>query len=286
VIVQVAGGGAVDGMAPALRAATDVGRQHGVHGVEPVVLQETNNTVVWLAPEPVVAKVATRADARRDLCLEHAVATELLVAGGEIAPPLPGAGPAVHAESGCVVTLWQRVEGGARVQVAASDLAASLRRLHGALARTGVVLPSFRLALERARAALDDDAFMASLGTPDRSFLRRVYDDGLRVLDGYRTEGRRLHGEPHDGNRLVAAGDIRWIDFESCCVGPLEWDLAFQPVAVADHFPEADAGLLRLLRRLNSARVATWCWGQARFPEMRRHGEVHLALLRSSSGGG
>lgn len=241
--------------------------------------------VVWLAPEPVVAKVAMRADARDDLLLEHAVATELVLAGGEVGAPLPGAGPAVDAESGFLVTLWQRLDGSARVPVPDHDLAASLRRLHGSLARTGVVLPSFRLALDRARAALDDDVFMAALPAPERSFLRQVHDDGIGALDGQRTEERRLHGEPHDGNRMVAAGAIRWIDFESCCVGPVEWDLAFQPGGVAAHFPEVDAQLLQLLRRLNSARVATWCWGQARFPEMRRHGEAHLALLRSGSGG-
>ena len=46
---------------------------------------------------------------------------------------------------------------------------------------------------------------------------------------------------------------IRWIDFESCCIGPLEWDLAFQPDEVVRLFPETDLDLLALLRRLNSA---------------------------------
>jgi hypothetical protein len=32
---------------------------------------------------------------------------------------------------------------------------------------------------------------------------------------------------------------------------------------------------------LNSARVATWCAVQARFPEMRRHGAHHLNIVRS-----
>jgi hypothetical protein len=36
-----------------------------------------------------------------------------------------------------------------------------------------------------------------------------------------------------------------------------------------------------VLETLNSARVATWCWVQARFPEMRVHGEHHLAVVRA-----
>ena len=41
-------------------------------------------------------------------------------------------------------------------------------------------------------------------------------------------------------------------------------------------FPEADTRLLNLLRTLNSARVATWCWIRADVPEMRRLAR-HLA---------
>ena len=45
---------------------------------------------------------------------------------------------------------------------------------------------------------------------------------------------------------------------------------------------DVDVDLLALLQTLNSARVATWCWVQARFPEMRRHGKHHFALVRNA----
>ncbi|HSH58683.1 MAG TPA: hypothetical protein VK988_03380 [Acidimicrobiales bacterium] len=64
-------------MTSATRAAVEVGREYGVKATNPEVVQETNNTVVWLGPEPVIAKVATRTDAQDDLRLEHAVAVEL-----------------------------------------------------------------------------------------------------------------------------------------------------------------------------------------------------------------
>lgn len=236
--------------------------------------------MVWLRPSPVVAKVATRTDSKLDVGLEHAIGSELATLGADIAVPVPGLDPVEHLPTGFVVTLWERLE---RVAAKAADrsLSHSLAALHAALARTRTTLPSFRVELMRARLALDDDTFMAELAPADRSFLRSDYDAGLAELDGVDLDRQRLHGEPHDGNRVLTAQGVRWIDFESCCVGPLEWDLAFQSAEVTATFSDVDRDLLRQLRRLNSARVATWCWGTARFPEMRRHGEFHLHALRT-----
>lgn len=263
-------------------AAVEVGEAYGVDASAPALLQETNNTVVWLRPSPVVAKVATRADAKLDVVLEHAVGKELAALGAETVAPSPDAEPVEHAATGFVVTLWERLEGVA-AEVPDRLVSRSLAALHAALAKTRTKLPSFRSELLRARVALDDDAFMAALAPGDRSYLRSVYDAGLEQLEGLDLDRQRLHGEPHDGNRLLTAHGLRWLDFESCCVGPLEWDLAFQSAEVSAAFPDVDGDLLRRLSRLNSARVATWCWGQARFPDMRRHGEVHLDALRAEA---
>lgn len=260
-------------MRPAVVAAVQVGASYGVDASDPVLLQETNNTVVWLRPSPVVGKVATRADAKLALRLEHAVATELAALGADIAYPLQGAQPAEDRSSGFVVTLWERLD---RVDDTETDgtLSMSLAALHVALAATRTRLPSFRADLSRARHALDDDDFMAALAPHDRAFLVSAYDAGLADIDGLCLDRQRLHGEPHDGNRILTAHGLRWIDFESCCLGPLEWDLAYQPDEVVSAFPEVDHDLLRRLRRLNAARIATWCWGNAHFPEMRWHGQV------------
>ena len=263
-----------------ITAAVQVAEAFGVVSNDPLLLHETNNTVVWLRPEPVVAKVATRPDARDDIRSEHAIAVELAAVGGEIARPLPGTEPRVHEETGFVVTLWERLDGIDRAEVEPAALLQSLGRLHVALAETSRALPSFRSALVRARAALEDDQLMAAMQPGDRAFLRDAYDDGLAALAETTPQEHRLHGEPHDANRLVTAAGLRWIDFESCCRGPLEWDLAFLPREFDTQLGDADHDLLALLRRLNSARVATWCMAQARFPDMRHHGALHLALLR------
>ncbi len=271
-------------MSSAILAAVEVGQKWGVETSAPVVLQETNKTVIWLAPGPVIAKVATRTDAKTDVHLEHAVAKELTALEADTAVPLPGTEPVEHPGTGFVVTLWEQLQG-RDAEVPAYVLSDSLAALHAALAKTRTELPSFRSELLRARVALDNDVFMDALPYRDRVFLRSVYDEGLSELEGLDLDRQRLHGEPHSGNRLLTPQGLRWIDFESCCVGPLEWDLAFLSPEARRGFPDIDTNLLRRLGRLNSARVATWCWGRTRYPEMRRHGELHLGLLRAEADG-
>lgn len=267
----------------AVHAAVDVAASLGIQTHAPAVLQETNNTVVWLQPAEIIAKVATRPDAQEGLRIEHAVATQLADLRAEAARPFPGTGPVVHASTGFVVTLWQRADGMSQAPVDGRELSASLQRLHTALARTQTDLPPFHLGLSRARVALENDAFMGALPADERSFLRQVFDEALERLTGYAWAEHRLHGEPHGGNRLLTHDGVVWIDFESCCTGPREWDLAFLSDETLEFIPGFERPLLELLRMLNSARTATWCWAMARFPEMRWHGETHLAALHAAA---
>ena len=156
----------------------------------------------------------------------------------------------------------------------------SLGQVHEALLEIDVGIPSFRDGLQRAESALADDGLTAHLAVPDRDLLRTVFIDLLAELEEFSFVEQGLHGEPHIGNYLVTPSGLRWIDFEDACRGPLEWDLAFLPTDSVATFENVDSALLELLTTLNSARVATWCWIQARFPEMRAHGEHHLELVR------
>jgi len=187
-----------------------VARRLGFRATEPALIQETNNTVVWLGPDPVIAKV------------------------------------------------------------------------HAALLRCGVALPSFQAGLERARRALSDDRQMSALRETDRTLLRRAFAALTDALASRDFSERPLHGEPHDGNYLLTQPGLRWIDFEAACRGPVEWDLAVLSSDVCAAFPDVDLELLELLRILNSARVATWCWSRYQLPEMRWHERHHLSVVRRS----
>ena len=121
---------------------------------------------------------------------------------------------------------------------------------------------------------------MTALGNEYRALLRRAFDHISAELETFDYVERPLHGEPHLNNVLVTTSGVRWIDLEAVCVGPLEWDAAFLAKDAVRLFPEVDAVLLGMLRTLNSARVATWCWARADVGDMRTHGEYHLEQVR------
>jgi hypothetical protein len=123
---------------------------------------------------------------------------------------------------------------------------------------------------------------MAAMAAIDLEFLRSTFVDLRSQFDDRPLSQRSLHGEPHAGNRLRTSSGIRWIDFENACRGPVEWDLAFLPERAWTVFEDVDMALLGLMRALAQAQVATWCWVQARFPEMRGHGQRQLDALRES----
>ena len=124
---------------------------------------------------------------------------------------------------------------------------------------------------------------MAALPADGRSILRGAIDRCRAEIDAFDYAERTLHGEPHDGNLIATDNGRRWIDLEAVCLGPLEWDLAFLDEDAVSSFPNVDHELLALLRVLNSALVATWCWSRAEYPEMRRHAEFHLERVKQAA---
>jgi aminoglycoside phosphotransferase (APT) family kinase protein len=267
-----------DAMAAAIRA----GQQHGLRAANPVVVQETNNVVVWLRPHEVIAKVGAGLDRAEALRREYHVARALAELGAPVAQPLPATRPVVDVATGLTVTFWHRLEEDRMLTPDAKTLGSSLRELHGLLAKCTIELPDFREELWRARRALDDESAVAALPPADREFLWEVFDTLMPDLEARQFRRRPLHGEPHDGNRLLTPDGVRWIDFERTCLGPLEWDLAFLSNDARQSFEEIDANLMHLLSLLNSGRVATWCWIRAHFPQMRWHAEHHLGILRTA----
>jgi hypothetical protein len=267
----------------AVSAAVRVAAAVGYVTDDASVVQESNNVVVWLRPHPIMAKVGRWDDSDETLLREHAVATSLAAHDAPIAPPVSGIGPTRDQQTGFLVTLWWRLEHQNDREPGPTDVGRSLRQLHDDLGHYEGELPSFRVGLRRARTALDVDGLMAALPGDDRSMLRRAIDQLSTELDRRGYIERPLHGEPHTVNLLVTPDGLRWVDLESVCVGPLEWDLAFLPEDALGVFPDVDTELLGLLRVLNSARVATWCWVRADLEEMRRHGAFHLEQVRRAT---
>ncbi|HVF32396.1 MAG TPA: phosphotransferase, partial [Acidimicrobiales bacterium] len=74
-----------------------------------------------------------------------------------------------------------------------------------------------------------------------------------------------LHGEPHPGNVLRTRDGLLFVDLETCCRGPIEFDIAHAtvgaggpPMEVAGHYAGADPTLVRQCWVLMLAMVTAW----------------------------
>jgi thiamine kinase-like enzyme len=95
-----------------------------------------------------------------------------------------------------------------------------------------------------------------------------------------------LHGEPHPGNLLNTKKGLLFIDLETCCRGPVEFDIAHAPEEVSEHYPAVNRELLRECRVLMRAMVTAWRWDRDdQLPDGRYRGieglnQVRVALDR------
>lgn len=116
----------------AIQAALELAAAFGVQVKEPVPLRSTNNTVVWLRPAVIVAKVGVGHHGR--LADELQVAMELTVVGGPMVPPASEIPQIVHRRGGFDVSFWryypQPPEG---VAILSAQIGGALRRLHASL---------------------------------------------------------------------------------------------------------------------------------------------------------
>lgn len=271
----------IDRRRRAIDAAIRVADAHGVTCSSATVLQDSNNTVLHLAPAPLVAKVATGHRTLAAHECEVRIALHLASSGAPVVPLSNLLPPGPHVADGFSISFWQYYphDGGRAVDPRAAGTALCL--LHDALATYPHPLPPFTDKLIDVRRLLDDDALLPDLPDRDRQFLRSVYREVDEEIRRRSFANRLLHGEPHLGNCLSGKEGVRWIDFEAVCAGPLEADLAALPGEALTAFSHFDPHLLRLMRRMGSLCVATWCWTDpGRATVLREAAEHHLRLLR------
>jgi hypothetical protein len=264
-------------------AALGVAARLGMHAQQADIVQDWNNTIVRLAPAPIVAKVGTShfRDARLEsLERELTVAAHLAARGAPVVRPARDVPPGPHRWHGLTLTLWQYVEPVPGAALVAAELAAAIKIVHEALRDFEGELPSFMLELDDARRLLQPDRSPA-LDPADRRFLLGVVSEVRAVLAELMIACRPLHGSPHDANWLQSADGPLLLDFETACFGPIEWDLAALGADSLAFFPDADQRLMVTMRRMRSACVAAKSWvAPERAPELREAGHVHLKLLR------
>lgn len=268
----------------ALEAAVSVAADLGVVADQPAILADSNNTIVLLSPSPIIAKVGTshfRDAELESLTRELAVAAHLTQLGAPVVAPAREVDPGPHRWRTLTLTLWQYTPSTEEESSPEpAERAAVLGAVHEGLASYSGELPRYEIELADARRLLQPER-SPTLPASDRRFLLGVVDELQRTLPGRTTRRQPLHGSPHAGNWIHTAEGPLLLDFETACLGPLEWDLAALDDTTLALFDEIDLELVARLRRMRSVCVAAKCWiDPNRAPEVQAAAHVHLKVLR------
>ena len=261
----------------ATAAATSVATSLGLPVSDAIVLHNSNKLALRLTPGEVFARVAPVGQEVAEFEVE--LAQRLGAAGYPVCPLEPRAQPRVYTHDGFAVTLWKYFEP-VTPQLSAVEYAEALERLHAGMREVDVASPRFTDRIAEAQGIVADPRLSPQLADADREFLGGRLASLRQAIEERGAVEQLLHGEPHPGNVLSTKIGPLFIDFETCCRGPVEFDLAHVPEEVSAHYPNLDQGLLDECRELILAMVAAWRWELGdEFPNGLRWGAEFLRAL-------
>jgi Phosphotransferase enzyme family len=267
--------------ARATAAARSIASSLGLAAGEAVVLHNSNKLTLRLLPCDVLARVAPAA--QQVARFEIELAQRLAEAGCPVAALEPRAEPRAYERDGFVVTLWTYYEPAPSREVSPAGYAGALRRLHAGMRGLAIPAPHFTDRVEEAQRLVASREHTPGLAEADRELLGGALRRLRRAISGRGAAEQLLHGEPHPGNVLATANGPLLIDLETCCRGPVEFDLAHAPEEVSGHYPGVSQDLLRECRVLVLAMVTAWRWDRDdEFPNGRRLGTQWLGQIRSA----
>ena len=250
----------------------------GLAADDAVVLQNSNKLAVRLLPCDVFARVAPRA--QQVAQFEVDLAARLANTQSPVAALEPRAGRRAFERDGFIITLWTYYPP-VTPEVSPADYASALARLHAGMRRVDVATPHFTDRVAEAEQLVASRDQTPALIDADRALLAGLLQSLRRSITHRGAPEQLLHGEPHPGNVLSTTNGPLFIDLETCCRGPIEFDLAHVPEAVTPRYPHVDQALLGDCRALVLAMVAAWRWDAAdQFPDGRRWGEDFVSTLR------
>jgi len=235
----------------AVASATAIARRFGLDPSEAVVFGGHSNTMVHLAPLPLVVRVATGTGLVRSgpawLAREVEVARYLAAVGAPAVRPSTLLDPGPHMHDGIAVSFWELVA--IRPELISQEAAGqSLRRCHEALEGYEGELPALGVIDETLR-LLDYPRVAASLGNEDRLLLDRVaarWIGAREFLDGVRL--RPVHGDAHLQNLWCTEAGPIWGD----------WGRVRRPARVGFGLPRV--GLDRPWRRERGGGATASLW--------------------------
>jgi aminoglycoside phosphotransferase (APT) family kinase protein len=263
----------------AIAAATSVAASLGLPAEDAVVIQNSNKLALRLTPCDVLARVTHVGQDVAQLELERA--QELAEAGCPVGALAPDVDSVVYTRDSFDVTLWVYYEP-ATPHVPPVDYARALQRLHVGMRQVKMASPQFRDRIAEAEQVAADPDLSPELAATDRLFLGSRLRSLRQAIDDHGAVEQLLHGEPHPGNVLSTNNGPLFIDFETTCIGPVEFDLAHVPEEVCRQYSNINQDLLVDCRQLVLAMVAAWRWRLGdEFPESRRWGREFLQALHA-----
>jgi hypothetical protein len=265
----------------AIAAAMAIAASFDLTVDDAIILNDSNKLTLRLLPCDVLARVAPVT--RQDLPFEVELAQRLAASGCPVATLERRVAPRVYARDGFVVTLWTYYEPATPQEIAPADYARALARLHAGMRTLTIPTPHFTDRVEEAQQLVASRDHTPALADADREFLGDTLRSLRRVIGARGAAEQILHGEPHPGNVLATKDGPIFIDLETCCRGPVEFDLAHAPEAVSAHYPGINQDLLRACRMLVLAMITTWRWERGdRLPNGRQLGTEWLSQLRAA----
>jgi hypothetical protein len=270
----------------AMAAAKAIAASLDLRADDAIVLQDSNRLTLRLLPCDVIARVAPVAPAALQCAqFEVDLAQRLGQSGCPVAALECRVDPRVYKRAGFVVTLWTYYEPATPRAVEPADYASALERLHAGMRTLDFPTPHYTDRVEEAQQLVASRDQTPALVDADRELLGDTLRRLRRVISDRGAAEQLLHGEPHPGNVLTTKNGLLFIDLETCCRGPVEFDLAHAPEDVSECYPGVNQDLLRECRILMLAMITTWRWDRSdQLPNGRQLGAEGLSQLRAERG--
>jgi hypothetical protein len=264
----------------AVAAATSIASARGLRVDEANVLHVSNRLALRLLPSDVLARVALlRHEAA---ALEVDLAARLAETDCPVALLDPRVAPGVYERDGFAITLWTYYKPQPARELSPGAHAHALSRLHVAMRLVDVTTLHFSERVGEAQRLVGSRDLTPALADADRDLLVTTIGRVMRVIAGRGAPEQLLHGEPHPGNVLNTKNGPLFIDLETACRGPVEFDLAHAPKEVSECYAGIDQALVDECRGLVLAMVAAWRLDpEDRFPGGRQAALELLAALRA-----
>jgi aminoglycoside phosphotransferase (APT) family kinase protein len=264
----------------AIAAAISIAVELDLAVDDAIVLHNSNKLALRLLPCDVLARVARVGHEVAEF--EVDLAQRLVDIGSPVAALEHRVEPRVYERDGFAVTFWKYHGAVTHQAISPVDYASALERLHEGMRRLDVATPHFSDRVADAQQLVASRDRTPALADEDRKLLSTTLQRLRRAIADSGAAEQLLHGEPHPGNVLITDTGPLFVDLETCCHGPVEFDLAHVPEEVSQRYPGVDQELVRECRQLVLAMVAAWRYEPGdQFPNGRRAGRAILRVLRA-----